>query len=45
MFAWALSDAAEAVRSSMVEGFARHGVEVDHWVVPVESEGARVIAS
>jgi homoserine kinase len=45
MFAWALQDSAEAVRAAMVDGFARHGVEVDHWVVPVESEGARVLAS
>jgi hypothetical protein len=28
----------------MVAAFASHGVEVDHWVVPVDSEGARVVA-
>lgn len=44
MFAWAPGDAAEAVRSGMVAAFASHGVEVDHWVVPVDSEGARVVA-
>ena len=44
MFAWAPGDTAEAVRSGMVAAFASHGVEVDHWVVPVDSEGARVVA-
>ena len=44
MFAWAPGETAEAVRSGMVAAFARHGVEVDHWVVPVDSEGARVVA-
>jgi len=27
-----------------VEEFARHGVETDHWVVRVESDGARVVS-
>jgi hypothetical protein len=27
----------------MVEEFARHGVETDHWVVPVQSDGARIV--
>lgn len=44
MFAWAPGDSAEAVRAGMVAAFASHGVEVDDWVVPVDSEGARVIA-
>ncbi|MFN5011652.1 MAG: homoserine kinase [Gammaproteobacteria bacterium] len=44
MFAWAPGETAEAVRSGMVAAFASHGVEVDHWVVPVDSEGARVVA-
>jgi homoserine kinase len=43
LFAWTLAEHAEAVRSIMVEEFARNGVETDHWVVPVESEGARVV--
>lgn len=45
MFAWALAADAEGVRQAMVAEFARHGVETDHWVVPVESDGARVIES
>ena len=43
MFAWALRDQAEAVRAAMVAEFARNGVETDHWVVPVQSAGARVV--
>lgn len=45
MFAWAQTDVAEAVRSAMVQEFARHGVETDHWVVRVESDGARVVSA
>lgn len=45
MFAWALAEYAEAVRSIMVSEFASHGVETDHWVVPVESAGARIVTS
>ena len=43
LFAWALAEHAEPVRQAMVDEFARHGVETDHWVVAVESEGARVV--
>jgi homoserine kinase len=43
LFAWTLAEHAEAVRSIMVEEFARNGVATDHWIVPVESEGARVV--
>jgi len=45
MFAWAQTDVAEAVRAAMVQEFARHGVETDHWVVRVESDGARVVSA
>jgi len=44
MFAWAMASDAQAVRERMVAEFARHGVATDHWVVPVESDGARVVA-
>ncbi len=44
MFAWVLASHAQAVREQMVAEFARNGVAADHWVVPVESDGARVIA-
>lgn len=45
MFAWALAADAAGVREAMVSEFARHGVETDHWVVPVESDGARIVES
>ena len=44
MFAWALTTEAEAVREAMVAEFARNGVETDHWVVSVQSDGARVVS-
>lgn len=43
MFAWCLEHEAQRVCSEMIREFGRGGVEVDHWVVPVESQGARVI--
>lgn len=45
MFAWVLAEQAEGVRKAMVEEFARNGVETDHWIVPIDSEGARVVSS
>jgi hypothetical protein len=39
LFAWALVDTAEAVRQAMVEAFARNGIEVDDWVVALDSAG------
>ncbi len=44
MFAWTLQQTAPLVRDRMVEEFGRNGVEVDHWIVPVESDGARIVA-
>jgi homoserine kinase len=44
MFAWTPETAAEAVCEAMVSEFARHGVATDHWKVPVQSDGARVVA-
>jgi homoserine kinase len=44
MFAWAPETAAGAVREAMVKEFARNGVATDHWRVPVQSDGARVVA-
>ncbi len=43
MFAWALAPQAEAVRNAMVEEFGRNGAEVDHWIVEVDSPGARIV--
>jgi homoserine kinase len=44
MFAWALQEHAALVRERMVAEFARNGVEADHWIVTVESDGARIVA-
>jgi homoserine kinase len=43
MFALALQDDAERVRQAMVAQFGRNNLEVDHWVVPMSSAGARVV--
>jgi homoserine kinase len=43
MFAWVEDRVAAAVRQAMASEFARHGVETDHWVTKIESEGARVV--
>jgi len=43
LFAWATTATAEAVRRAMVDAFARNGVEVDDWVVALDSPGARVV--
>lgn len=45
LFAWAMAEQAQAVRVAMVDEFSRHGVETDHWVMPVDSEGARILES
>lgn len=43
LFAWALEPAAERVQAAMIEAFARNGVEVDHWIVGIDSPGARLV--
>ena len=43
MFALALDADAEAVRKAMIEQFAVNKLEVDHWVVPMSSAGARLV--
>ena len=43
VFAWALQDTAAVVRAAMVEGFRRHQVEVDDWIIEINSPGARVV--
>jgi homoserine kinase len=42
-FAWALERDAEAVRAAMCAAFVRAGHALDHWIVPLESPGARVV--
>lgn len=44
MFAWSLADEAAAVRDKMVAEFAANGIETDHWIVAVDSPGARILA-
>jgi homoserine kinase len=43
VFAWAEEGSAEAARAAMVAAFARHGLETDSWVSPIDREGARVV--
>lgn len=43
MFSWALESHAEAVRQAMRDQFARHGVQVDDWIVEIDSPGARLV--
>lgn len=45
VFAWALESEARAVEAAMVAEFARREVGVDHWVVPIDSPGARVVTA
>ena len=44
MFALCLDADAEAVRGVMVSEFARENLQVDDWIVAVQSEGARVVS-
>lgn len=43
MFAWTGASDAPAVRDAMLGAFARHGTEVDHWIVDINSKGARIV--
>jgi len=43
MFAWALENDAQNVRSAMVSAFGAANMKVDHWVVPIETSGAYVL--
>ncbi len=43
MFAWARESDAPAVRDAMRNQFQQRSIEVDQWIVEVESDGARVI--
>ncbi len=45
MFAWALEARADDVRAAMRLEFARHDVRIDDWTVPIDSPGARVLAT
>jgi homoserine kinase len=43
MFAWAVADHAPAVLQAMRGEFARRSIEVDEWIVEINSAGARVL--
>jgi homoserine kinase len=42
-FAWARASSAIAVRDAMRQEFARQSIELDEWIVEIESAGARVL--
>jgi homoserine kinase len=44
MFAWSVGAKAEDVRGRMIAEFARHDLDVDHWIIEVQSTGARILA-
>lgn len=43
VFAWCLEKHAIAVREAMVVQFSHHRMESDHWIIPVEPLGARLV--
>jgi homoserine kinase len=45
MFAWAQSSSASAVRDAMRKEFERKSIQLDEWIVEIESAGARVVSS
>jgi homoserine kinase len=44
-FAWVRATDATAVRDAMSREFARKSIELDEWIVGIESAGARVVSS
>lgn len=44
MFAWAMADRAPAVLQAMRNEFTKRSIEVDEWIVEINSAGARVVA-
>lgn len=45
IFAWAISAQAQSVLQAMLAEFNARQIATDHWVVKVQSEGARIICS
>jgi homoserine kinase len=43
VFAWCEAPQAEAICTAMVNSFAEHGQETDHWITRIEPPGARII--
>jgi homoserine kinase len=44
MFAWAIAERAPAVLAAMRSEFTKRSIEVDEWIVEINSAGARVVA-
>jgi homoserine kinase len=44
MFAWALESNATAVVAAMRAQFAARSIDIDEWIVPIETTGARIVA-
>ncbi|MGB8327189.1 MAG: homoserine kinase [Steroidobacteraceae bacterium] len=44
MFAWALERDAERVCAAMLAELTRRSIEADHWIVELDTPGARVVA-
>jgi len=45
VFAWAPEPQAQGVLAAMVAQFTRHDVEVDSWIVEINSPGARIVGA
>lgn len=45
IFAWSLEAGANAVRDAMVREFAAENIEVDSWVIAIDSNGARIVGT
>jgi homoserine kinase len=43
VFAWCEAVHAAAARDAMVQAFAQHGQQSDHWVTSIEPRGARLV--
>lgn len=43
LFAWSLEAQAQQVCAAMVEAFARHGLQSDHWITKLAPVGARIL--
>jgi hypothetical protein len=45
MFAWAIAERAPAVLKAMRSEFSKRSIEIDEWIVEINSAGARVVSS
>lgn len=44
MFAWVIESKATAVLEAMRAEFARHSVQIDDWIIEIDTAGARIIS-